>query len=314
MKVLVTGATGLVGRHLLPELLRAEHQVRAFVRPGREGALRNPDLSPFDASKVEIAVGDLTDFDSLPGAAKGCDAVIHLGAQLPSAPEEEMKAVNIYGTRELVLAAKKVHVRRFLHFSSAECSDNLVYSIFRDTKKASEKPVRGNNMEWTVFRPAPIYGPGDERFLGPIVRRIEKGEAFDVPGDGSIRMAPVHAEDAARAVVNTLAYGMAVDAVYHLAGPGIAYDAMLRAVGAVIGKDPKIAHSSLALKERWLSIVDLFTRDPDKRFALSTRRNDLRWFLKDHVYPTDDAVRQISFEPRDFPTGVKQACATRWWS
>ena len=262
---------------------------------------------------MEIAVGDLKQFDTFPPAVKGVNVIIHLGAQLPSAPEEEMKTVNIYGTRELVLAAKKANIRRFLHFSSAECSDNLVYSIFRDTKKASEKPVRGNNWNGPSSARPPCTVQPTERFLGPILRKIGAGESFDVPGDGQVKMGPVHAQDAAVAVVNTLAYGMAVDAVYHLCGPGIAYDDMLHAAGAVAGKPPKISHSSLGFKERWLTIQDFLTKDPQKKLAIATRRNDLRYFLKDHLYPCDDAKAQVGFLPREFATGVKEACATRWW-
>lgn len=313
MKVLLTGATGLVGRHLIPELLAAGHEVRAFVRPGREAALRAPDLSPLPTGKVEVAVGDLQQPETFPAALKGCQAVIHLGALPPSAPEEAMKAVNIYGTRELVLAAKKLHLRRFLHFSSAECSDNLIYSVFRDTKKASEKPVRGNNLEWTVFRPAPIYGPGDQRNLGPQLRQIARGEKFEVPGDGRIKVMPVHAADVAVAVSNTLGYGMAVDAVYHLAGPPIGYDEMLKVLGDIAGKPPRIRHFSLGLAQNWIATLDLFTRDPAKKLALGTRRNDIRFFLKDHVYTTKDAVEQVGFRAREFPEGAKAACAGDWW-
>ncbi|HKE01464.1 MAG TPA: NAD-dependent epimerase/dehydratase family protein [Planctomycetota bacterium] len=313
MKVLVSGATGLVGRHLVPELLAAGHHVRAFLRPGREKALRNPDLTPYSGPPVEIATGDLKDFGSFAAALQGVQAVIHLGALPPTAPEEEMKAVNIYGTRELMLAAKKAHVRRVLHFSSAECSDNLVYSVFRDTKKASEKPVRGNNLEWTVFRPAPIYGPGDDRNVGPWLRKIAAGERFDIPGDGKVKVAPVHAADVAKAVKNTLEYGMAVDAVYHLAGPAVGYDEMLTTLGEIAGRAPKIRHFSLGLAQTWNSIQDLFARTPARKLALSTRRNDIRYFIRDHVYPTDDAAKQVGFSARPFAQGVKEACAGGWW-
>lgn len=324
MKILLTGATGLVGRHLLPQLLNAGHHVRVLVRPGRENALRNPDLTPFDRKdKIEIVVGDLKDVpreqsaevvDWMRPVVRGLETVIHLAAEPRTAPEELMRTTNIFGTRELVRAAKKANIRRFLHFSSAECSDNLVYNVYRDTKKASEKPVRGNNLEWTVFRPAPMYGPGDRNFLGPMIAKIEKGESFDIPGDGKIKLAPVHAEDVARAVVSTLRPEViAVDAVFHLASAGIGYDDMLNALGKMVGKAPRIKHSSLKFKENWLKVVDLFTKDPAARLKLSERRNDVRFFLRDHLYSTIDAQQQIEFQARDFVTGVKQACAKPWW-
>jgi len=318
MKILLTGATGLVGRHLLPELLAAGVEVRCFLRPGREKALAQPDLTPFDASRVEVVHGDLRDIDERSdeyvGHVKGCDAVVHLAALPPTSPKEEMNQINIYGTRGLISATKKTHkTKRFLHFSSAECTDSLIYNEFRDSKKASEKPVRGSNLEWTVFRPAPIYGPGDQRFLGPILRKIEAGDKFDVPGDGKIRIAPVHAGDVAKAIVACLHYGMAVDAVYHLAGPGIAYDDFLNACAAMTGKPAKIQHGSIALKERWLSVQDLLTSNAQKKLEISARRNDLRFFLKDHVYPTQDSCEQLKFAPRPFPEGVRQACASPWW-
>lgn len=323
MKVLLTGATGLLGRHVLPKLLDAGHEVRVLVRPGRENGLLNPDLSPFShRGPVEIVSGDLKNVpreasqdvvDWLKPVVRGANAVIHLAAQLPTAPEEEMKQVNIFGTRELVFAAKRANIRRFLHFSSAECSDNLIYNVFRDTKKASEKPVRGNNLEWTVFRPAPMYGIGDRRFLGPIIKKILAGGSFDIPGDGKIKLAPVHVSDVAGCVVTTLGYGMAVDAVYHMAGAGIGYDDMLNTIASAVGGNAKIKHSSLKFKENWLKVADLFTRGAEARIALSTRRNDLRYFLKDHVYPTDDARQQVGFNPREFATGVREVCAHPWW-
>jgi len=98
--VLVTGATGRIGANLARQMCAQGYAVRALVRPG------SPRAEKLAALDVETAPGSLTDADSLVAAARGVDAVIHLGAALGGdASTSESFAINVAGTRLLLEAA-----------------------------------------------------------------------------------------------------------------------------------------------------------------------------------------------------------------
>jgi dihydroflavonol-4-reductase len=115
-RVLLTGATGLVGRSILDELLARNYSVRALVR-SRERA--EEILGP---SACELAVGDVTDADSIDAAIEGCSIVYH-AAGLPEqwlADDSRFAAVNVGGTRNMVEAALAARVEKFVYSSTID--------------------------------------------------------------------------------------------------------------------------------------------------------------------------------------------------
>ncbi len=110
--VLVTGATGFVGRNLCPYLVDRGHRVRALVR-------RTSDHGFLDGLEVEKAWGDLRDPASVMAAVEGCRAVIHVGAVFRFwGRREEFWATNVEGTRNVLEAARRAGVGRFVHIST----------------------------------------------------------------------------------------------------------------------------------------------------------------------------------------------------
>src|SRR6266540_1156248 len=112
MKVLVTGATGLLGSAIARELVARGHEVSALVRPGS-------DLAPLAGLAVEVARGDVLDAASLSAALAGRDAVVHAAglARIGSDPEAT-RAVNVRGTELVLGAALEAGVARAVHTSS----------------------------------------------------------------------------------------------------------------------------------------------------------------------------------------------------
>ncbi|MCL6508443.1 MAG: NAD(P)H-binding protein [Bryobacteraceae bacterium] len=109
--ILVTGATGLVGRHIVPALLQAGHRVRCLVR-NREKARSLLGNEP------EFCDGDVTDPASLDEACRGAEAVIHLVAVIREKGPVTFESINVQGTRNMVAAAEKAGCRRFVHMSA----------------------------------------------------------------------------------------------------------------------------------------------------------------------------------------------------
>jgi ornithine--oxo-acid transaminase len=180
---LVTGASGFVGGHLAERLVRDGYQVRCLVRSGSETAL-------LESLDVELAVGDLTSASSLRRAADGCRYVLHCGALVSDwATVEEIRDINVGGTRALLDASVAASVSRFVHFSTTDVygypggagvDETHVCGGFANwyaqTKLDAEAEVRRagslNGLETVILRPATIYGPRSEDVVGEIARAI----------------------------------------------------------------------------------------------------------------------------------------------
>lgn len=182
-KVLVTGAGGFLGGHILSCLRAAGVPIRALVRPGRAGTANAAD---------EVIEGDLCHGETLREAVQGVDCVIHAGARVStSGGWGAFEATNIRATGELIRLAVKAGVKRFVHVSSLG-----VYAVERDGATITEDSPfeaegaeRGSYarskraadllaQEWigrgapvTIVRPGLLYGPGRRAPLG---RRVIK--------------------------------------------------------------------------------------------------------------------------------------------
>jgi nucleoside-diphosphate-sugar epimerase len=180
---LLTGGTGFIGGRLAERLVQEGNQVRCLVRS-------SSDTSRLDELKVEIAVGDLTSAGSLARAAEGCRYVVHCGALVSDwATAEEIRRINLEGTRNLLRASVDASVQRFLHFSTtdiygypggAAIDETHAGTRFRNwyahTKLAAELEVRrvatAHGLDAVILRPATVYGPGSTDVVGEIARAI----------------------------------------------------------------------------------------------------------------------------------------------
>ena len=108
-RVLVTGATGFIGRHLCDHLLDCGFFVRALVRKGNSKLIK-PNMN------LEQFVGDILDSESLEKACEGMDIVVHLAAlaHVLSSTQEQLQKINVRGTKLLLAAAHKHKVQRFI--------------------------------------------------------------------------------------------------------------------------------------------------------------------------------------------------------
>ncbi len=111
---LVTGATGFIGGHVAQRLVRDGYRVRCLVRA-------TSDIEALERLGVELTVGDLTNAGSLRDAARGCRFVLHCGALVSDwATIDEIRRINVVGTRNALEAAAAASVERFVHLSSTD--------------------------------------------------------------------------------------------------------------------------------------------------------------------------------------------------
>lgn len=187
-KVLVTGATGFIGGHLVRKLLAGKRAtVRALVRD----PARAQDLV---RQGVEVVPGDLVDMASLERAVQGCSVVIHAAAQVASVPSRAtFEQSNVRGTENLLRAAAAAKVRRFVHLSSiavfglatdGEVTDESPRQPcgdpYCDTKVGAEEEAfrayRERGLPVAVLRPSAVYGPGSTHWSVIPLKRVKKGK------------------------------------------------------------------------------------------------------------------------------------------
>lgn len=145
VNVLVTGAAGFIGSHLVEALVRAGCRVRALVRYDSTGSWGWLDDAPSDIrGGFEVCTGDLRDLIGLRTAVGGCDVVFHLGALIGipysyQAPDAYVD-VNVKGTLNMLQAARELGVRKFVHTSTSE-----VYGTARFVPITEEHPLQGQS-------------------------------------------------------------------------------------------------------------------------------------------------------------------------
>ncbi|HYO92610.1 MAG TPA: NAD(P)H-binding protein, partial [Pyrinomonadaceae bacterium] len=151
---------------------------------------------------VEPFAADVSDKESLSGAADGCDAVVHItGIVNESPPEVTFESINVEGTRRVLKEAERAGVRRFVFISSLGADRGR--SAYHQSKRRAEEIVKKAKCEWLILRPGGVYGPGDE-VISTLLKLIRTLPAIPVVDGGGQRFQPVWFEDVGKAVAKAV--------------------------------------------------------------------------------------------------------------
>jgi NADH dehydrogenase len=211
MTVLVTGATGFVGPHVVHTLRARDIPVRALVRdPSRASRLA--------AWGVELARGDVTDPASLGAATEGVDAVVQLVAIIRGKPED-FERVMAQGTRDLVAAAQDAGVRRFVLASALGLDERSKDAVpYFAAKWQMERAVLESGLEHVILRPSFVFGR-DGGVLPTFVRLARYAPVTPIIGPGTQRLQPIWVEDLAECYARSLELPEAAGRTFELGGP-----------------------------------------------------------------------------------------------
>jgi uncharacterized protein YbjT (DUF2867 family) len=237
--LLVTGASGTVGKALVPKLLERGDEVRVLVRdPRRLGRMR---------VEVQLALGDLVDLGDrrvLRQALRGVDTVIHLAAAIRDQPHARLEEVNALATNRLLRAAERAGAERFVFFSAIGATEFQRTRFFR-AKALAEHAVSDSDLDTTVFAPSIIYDRDDPWVT--IQRRLALLPAIPISGEGESRFQPIWADDVARCVIAALDRDSERHSRLELAGPEeLTYDEIARVIARAAGHDRPLVHVPLS--------------------------------------------------------------------
>jgi nucleoside-diphosphate-sugar epimerase len=226
MKALVTGATGLLGSHIVELLLERGERPRALVQPG-EAADR------FAGTAVDVRSGDVRDTATLEAAVAGMDCVLHCAARTgPWGDEDEYRSTNVDALETLVRVATAAGVRRVVHVSSITVHGNDVRGAADETaplraepnpysrskvagERLLQKLITNNGAPVTIVRPGWIYGPGDVASFARFATMVRDGRMI-VIGSGKNHVPLVYVTDVADGVLQAAAADCAVGRSYLL--------------------------------------------------------------------------------------------------
>ena len=282
--VLLTGATGFLGRRVVPKLLARHHEVRCLVHsPGGERLL--------DQGDIDVHYGSILDFDSLSKAMHGVQSVVNLVGIIRPRRGASFDQMHRQGTVNIVEAAKYAGVREIVQVSAMGATADPRYPYLH-TKRLGELAVIGSGLEYVILRPSVIFGPGDE-FLTALAGLVRLGPVVPVIGGGKNRMQPVAVEDVATCVVSSVGNSLIKRKTINLGGPHqLNFNDLLDEVALAMERKIRRVHipKPLALPAVGL-MQQLMPRPP-------TTTGQLKMLEIRNVASVNDVEQAFGFTPR----------------
>ena len=329
MRALVTGASGMIGGHLVEQLMAQGYEVRAFVR-------KTSDVSHLKAAGAEIVIGDVEDYDSLLPAVKGVDIVFHAAARVMPGwgSWQEFESSIVKGTENLLKASAKAGVPRFLYFSSGTvygqacrkgvpvdestpCEVEFKVESYYDYAKLEAEKVafsyhKEGKIQVSAIRPGWVYGPRDRLLIDRLYRQLHMPIVV-WPGKANPRIPLVYASDVADCAILAATKDCAVGQVYNVAPlEEIRLRDFATAMARALGRpEPRIfipyrlAYLVCALSEAWYKM----RRVQDLPYLT---RSGLQHLNTEMLLDASKAKNELGWQPKvSLEEGIRRC--VEWW-
>ena len=288
--ILVTGASGFVGRNVVKALRTRGKEVRCFIRtPSRERVVAD--------YRVEMAYGDILSPSTLKEAMIGVDTVIHLVAIIREKKNENFDLINRRGTELVIQAAKEEGVRHFVHMSAIGAQDNPAYPYLY-SKWQGERAVINSGLTYTIFRPSIQFGEGDE-FINTLAGVIKAFPLVPVVGSGTVRLQPISVEEVGAMislVVDDPHFG---GRIIEIGGPEhLTYNEILDIVVRTLKVRRLRAHLPVPLMKGVTRIMETVLSNPP------ATTSQLELLALDNITDIDSVEKTFKFKPRSLEANI----------
>ena len=314
-RILITGATGFIGRNVADRLLDEGERVRVLVRDPE-------NLKRSIRQRADIVVGDLSRPEDAWRAAEGMDVVLHLAAVAKAwGPMSEFWAINVRGVGHLLRAAHETGVQTFVHTSTVlglppyepAAVDGAAARLtpYEETKRASEELLdayRGSGLSIVIVRPTRVYGPGplsDANGVTKLVDLFIRGRFRLRLADGDVLANYVHVADVADGIIRAARWGRP-EGDYLLGGDNVSMRELLHIVSRLAGVRRRVVALPTALGmtvgragEIWGALGG----------TPSLTRSWIRVFLEDRRVDSARAREELGYQPRSLETGLRETIA-----
>ncbi|MFH1559958.1 MAG: NAD(P)H-binding protein [Chloroflexota bacterium] len=289
--ILVTGATGFVGRNVVKALRTRGKEVRCLVRtPARGRAVAD--------YHVEMAYGDVLSLSALKEAMRGIDTVVHLVAIIREKRNESFDLINRRGTEIVVQAAREEEVRHFVHVSAIGAQNNPVYPYLY-SKWQGEQAVISSGLTYTIFRPSIQFGEGDE-FINTLAGVVKAFPLVPVAGSGKVRLQPISAEEVGAMISLVVDNPHFSGRTIEIGGPDhLTYDEIVDIIRRTLKARRLKAHLPLSLMKGLIRIMEAVTPHPP------ATASQLELLALDNVTDVDSVEKTFKVKPRSLEGNIR---------
>lgn len=287
----VTGASGFIGRHLIEELSREGLRMRCLVR-------RRKHLGLWPRPNVAAMLGDLLDKESLANAIGDAAVCIHLASIINSRNDAEFEMVNIEGMSNLIDACIKKGVRKIIYTSSIDAKVNPD-SLYGRTKLAAEDRLKHSGIDYTILRPAVVYGELDRKNIASLINMARILPVVPVLGNGDYKRQPVYVADLVDAIKKCINLEVSNFKTYNVGGPeAISMNDIIKAILNILGKEKRLVHLPLNTVRAACIIFGRFSLE------LQAHMQQILSIEKDKLFDIGLTRIELGFEPVAFTEGL----------
>lgn len=262
--IIVTGAGGFIGRHVVRALAGRGRQVRAMVRRGKKSEDQFAGLEG-----IEVVEGDVTDVESLAAAMRGGAQVIHLVGIIQQSAGASFEKIHFKGTANVIEAARQCKIERVI-FMSGLGAGAKARSRYGRSKWQAEEALRASGLDFAILRPSMVFGP-DDHFVTKFAELARWAPMIALPGGGHTRLQPVWVDDLAEITAQVAARDKLGGEVIKIGGAQeITLKGAVRAIMKAVGRRrPLVSLPVWVMKPAAYACEKLFKRPPITRDQLA---------------------------------------------
>ena len=281
--ILVTGATGFIGRYLVSKLLESGQKVRALVR--------SETRSEILPKSTQIVVGDILDLSSLKNACDGVDGVIHLASTIREVGDCTFQSLNYHGTRNVISAIKETGTKRLVYTSAVGSTSNPSIPYLHSRWMAEQEVIR-SDIPSTILRFSVGFGTGDQ-FFNQIAALVKLFPIVPVVGDGKALFQPIHVDDVARCISEAYIDDDKISQTVDIGGPEhYTYDEIVEVISETLGAKTLKMHTPIRLMSPVAMLLETLVPSPP------VTPEQLKILKLNNITDLDSVVRHFGFEPR----------------
>ncbi len=286
--ILVTGGTGFIGQFLIRHLVEMGQPVRILLKP----SMQSPRLAR--GVPIQAAVCSLRDERGLRAAMKDVDVIIHLAGAERLGSRSDLEGVDIDGTYMVSQVAAQAGVQRMVFLSHLGADRASAYPVLK-AKGIAENFLMQSGVSYTIFRSAPVYGPGDQ-FTTSLARLLRVSPGFFLmPGKGDSLLQPLWVGDLAFCISLALENPDAANKVYTVGGgETFTFKDVVDMIMNVTGYHRRITPIGAA----YLRMIALWVENIFRRFPISLFWLD--YLSADRTCPLDTLPRLFGLIPARF--------------
>ncbi|MEM7689277.1 MAG: NAD(P)-dependent oxidoreductase [Pseudomonadota bacterium] len=256
MRILITGAAGLVGQNLIACLKDAGYSDIIAI----DKSPHNSDILRSQHPDIRVIVADLSTDDGWQDEFAGVQALVSCHAQIGGLDPDDFVANNITASERVLEAAEAAGVPYLVNISSSVVN-SMAVDNYTETKKAQEAIFAKSDIAQVILRPTLMFGWFDRKHVGWLARFMQRVPVFPVPGDGQYLRQPLYAGDFCRIIVSAIE--QKIEGAFNISGQErIHYIDLVHAIKKAAKARALILKIPYSVFRRLLQVYALFSSNP----------------------------------------------------